>query len=167
VRIVVTGDTHVSPQRPRRLPEPLLAACSGADMILHAGDVMHEGVLQELAAYAPVAAVLGNMDGWDLVDRIPERRVVEAGGVRIGMVHDSGQTAGRAGRLRAAFPGCRVVVFGHSHLPVCEWDRDLLLLNPGSPTERRRAPYHSYAELTVTPDGEVEAYIIPIEKDQR
>ena len=70
------------------------------------------------------------------------------------MLHDPGPERGRRERLRARFPGARVVCFGHSHLPVCD-DRDgLLLLNPGSPTERRRAPWHSYAELTIGPGAE-------------
>jgi putative phosphoesterase len=167
VRLVVTGDTHLGARRRGPLPAPLLAACRGADLILHTGDLTEPAVLDELEAYAPVAAVLGNVDGWDLVDRLPERRVVEAGPVRIGMIHDPGQATGRAARLRAAFPGCRVVVFGHSHLPVCARDHDLLLLNPGSPTERRRAPFHSYAELTIQGDGAVDARIVPIEKDPR
>ncbi len=86
--------------------------------------------------------------------------MVEIGGVGIAMLHDSGPERGRRERLRARFTGARVVCFGHSHVPVCD-DRDgLLLLNPGSPTERRRAPWHSYAELVIGPGAALEARIV-------
>jgi len=161
---VVTADTHIGARRRGPLPRPLLRACSGADAILHCGDLVVADVLDELEACAPVYAVHGNVDGWDLVERLPARRVVDVGGVDVGMVHDAGRAAGRAARLRGRFPSCRVVVFGHTHEPLCEWDSGLLLLNPGSPTERRRAPRHTYAELTVD-DGDVAARIVPIDKD--
>ena len=164
MRVVVTSDTHIGRRRRSPIPAALLSACEGADLILHAGDVTDPAVLEELAGYAPLAAVHGNVDGWDMVERLPARRVVDVGGVDIGMVHDAGQAAGRAARLRGRFPSCRVVVFGHTHEPLCEWDAGLLLLNPGSPTERRRAPRHTYAELTVD-DGDVAARIVPIDKD--
>jgi putative phosphoesterase len=160
LRVVVTGDTHVGPRRRGPLPAALLAACAGADRILHTGDVSDAGLLDELAALAPLDGVAGNCDGWDVAERVPAVQTVEIGALRVGLVHDPGPERDRRARLRTRFPGARVVCFGHTHLPVCD-DRDgLLLLNPGSPTERRRAPWHSYAELTVGPGAALEARIV-------
>ena len=160
IRVVVTGDTHLGPRRRRPLPAALLAACAEADHILHTGDVTDVRLLDELAALAPLDGVAGNCDGWDVAARLPGEQTVELGGVQIALVHDPGPERDRRARLRARYPGARVVCFGHTHLPVCE-DRDgFLLLNPGSPTERRRAPRHSYAELTVGPDAALTARIV-------
>lgn len=125
-------------------------------MILHAGDVLHHDVLHELARLASVHAVLGNNDH-TLVDRLPVQLVVDLDGVRVAMIHDSGARKGRAERLRKRFPDADVVVFGHSHEPMCEPGVDgQLLVNPGSPTERRRAPTHTIAVLDLG-DGRVRA----------
>ncbi|HET6172644.1 MAG TPA: metallophosphoesterase family protein [Gaiellales bacterium] len=160
LRIVVTGDTHLGPRRRGPLPAALLAACAGADHILHTGDVIDAVLLDELAALAPLDGVAGNCDGWDVAARLPAEQVVQLGGVGVGLVHDPGSERGRRERLRARFPGARAVCFGHTHLPLCD-DRDgLLLLNPGSPSERRRAPWHSYAELTIGPEAVLEAHIV-------
>jgi putative phosphoesterase len=160
LRVVVTGDTHVGPRRRGPLPAALLAACAGADRILHTGDVTDVGLLDELGALARLDGVAGNCDGWDVAARVPAEQTVEIGGLQLALVHDPGPERDRRDRLRARFPGVRAVCFGHTHLPVCD-DRDgLLLLNPGSPTERRRAPWHSYAELTVGPGVALEARIV-------
>jgi uncharacterized protein len=160
LQVVVTGDTHLGPRRRGPLPAALLAACAQADRILHTGDVVDAGLLDELGALAPLDGVAGNCDGWDVAARLPAEQTVEIGGVRVAMLHDSGPERDRRARLRARFPEARAVCFGHTHLPVCE-DRDgLLLLNPGSPTERRRAPWHSYAELTIGPGDSLEAQIV-------
>jgi putative phosphoesterase len=163
---VVTADTHVGGRRRRPLPRALLSACAGADVILHCGDLIVGEVLDELGAYAPVHAVLGNVDGWELVDRLPERRVVELGALRVGMLHDPGQAQGRAARLARAFPGCRLVCFGHTHLPQLDQHGTTRILNPGSPTERRRAPHRSYALLDVREDGSFDVEIVPLEESQ-
>jgi putative phosphoesterase len=160
IRLVVTGDTHLGARRSGPLPPALLAACADADRILHTGDVTDARLLDELAALAPLDGVAGNCDGWDVAARLPREQTIEIGGLQIALVHDSGGIRDRRRRLRAHFPGARAVCFGHSHLPVCD-DRDgLLLLNPGSPTERRRAPWHSYAELTIGPGAKLEARIV-------
>jgi uncharacterized protein len=162
IRVVVTGDTHLGPRRRGPLPRALLSACAGADRILHTGDVTDPGLLDELASLAPLDGVAGNCDGWDVAARLPVEQTIEIGGLQIALVHDPGPDRDRRERLRAHFPGARVVCFGHTHLPMCD-DRDgLLLLNPGSPTERRRARRHSYAELTIGPDASIEARIIGI-----
>jgi uncharacterized protein len=120
-----------------------------ADLILHAGDVVTAGVLRELEAHAPVQAVFGNMDEPALQAALPERRVVEVDGARIGLVHIPGPRAGREERLRAWFSGCDAVIYGHTHVPQVERHRGIWILNPGSPTERRRAPTHSMIVLEV------------------
>jgi len=116
---------------------------------LHAGDLTAVPVLRELEDYAPVEAVVGNMDEPALQDALPERRVVEVEAVRIGMVHIPGPRAGREERLVGWFPGCDAVVYGHTHVPQLEQHRGVWILNPGSPTERRRAPRHSLLVVEV------------------
>jgi putative phosphoesterase len=122
-----------------------------ASIALHVGDVTAAAVLEELRAVVRVEAVHGNMDEPELKATLPERAVVEAEGLRIGLVHDPGPAQGRHDRLVEWFPGCGVVAYGHTHLPEVTRHRDLWIVNPGSPTERRRAPGHSLAVLV---DGE-------------
>jgi putative phosphoesterase len=110
-------------------------------------------VLRELEAFAPVVAVFGNMDEPALKEALPERHVVAVEGVRIGMVHVPGERAGREERLVAWFPDCGAVVYGHTHVPQLEQHRGVWILNPGSPTERRRAPHRSLIVLDVTATG--------------
>jgi putative phosphoesterase len=147
VRAVVLSDTHLRDDGKRRLPDPVYAALRDADAILHCGDVVEQGLLRELATFAPVHAVLGNNDV-TLRGTLPERLVVELAGVRIGMVHDSGPTKSRAARVHRMFPDCDVVVFGHSHAPVDDAGIDgQRLFNPGSPTQRRMQPRPSFGIL--------------------
>ena len=124
-----------------------------ADLILHAGDVVAAPVLRELEAFAPVEAVFGNMDEPVLQKTLPERRVASVEAVRIGMVHIAGERAGREERLVSWFPGCDALVYGHTHVPQLEKHRGIWILNPGSPTERRRAPQHSLIVLDVAETG--------------
>jgi putative phosphoesterase len=128
------------PRGSRRLPDECLRELAASDLILHAGDVVSASVLEELRALAPVEAVHGNMDEPALKAALPETRVVELAGARIGMVHEPGPAAGRAARLRARFPDCDAVIYGHTHLPEVTRQGSTWILNPGSPTERRRAP---------------------------
>jgi putative phosphoesterase len=143
--IAVISDTHM-PRGSRRLPEACLERIASAELLLHAGDLMTVEVLRELEAVGPpVAAVHGNMDTAELRRLLPAERIVDAGGARIAMVHDAGPRAGRMPRMRRRF-GDRAdaVVFGHSHLPLHERAPDgFQIFNPGSPTERRRAPAHT------------------------
>jgi predicted phosphodiesterase len=121
-------------------------------------------VLRALQALGPpVHAIHGNVDDEAVRAVLPERRVVELGGVRIGMVHDAGQRDGRLGRLRRAFPDAAAVVFGHSHLPLHECDPagDFQIFNPGSPTERRRAPAHTMGEGVVE-DGRLTLTLVEL-----
>lgn len=148
--VVVLADTHI-PRRARGLPEGLRPYLERAGLILHAGDLLIEDVLYELEAYAPVRAVRGNMDGWDV--RLPEALEFEVGGLSVAMVHDAGPRQGRRGRMRRRFPDARVVVYGHSHIPWLEDEDGLMLLNPGSPTDRRRQPDHTFALLRLEDGG--------------
>jgi putative phosphoesterase len=113
-------------------------------------------VLRELEAYAPVEAVFGNIDEPALRAALPERRVVDVDGAHIGLVHIAGPRAGRAERLVAWFPGCDAVVYGHTHLPQLEQHRGVWILNPGSPTERRRAPARSMLAVETAPGAELD-----------
>ena len=138
--IAIISDTHM-PRGPRRLPDACVERLSTADLILHAGDVMTEQALAEMEALGPpLVAVHGNVDSAGLRTRLPTERIVEAGEARIAMVHDSGRARGRIGRLRGRFPDADAAVFGHSHMPLHEQEDGFQIFNPGSPTERRRAP---------------------------
>jgi putative phosphoesterase len=149
VLVAVVSDTHL-PRGGRRLPESCVERLRRADMILHAGDLVARSVLDELRALGPpVHAVHGNVDEPALRALLPARLVVEAGEARIGMTHVPGPAAGREARLAARFPGCDAVVYGHTHLPQVERAGRVWILNPGSPTERRRAPSHTMIELRV------------------
>ena len=156
---VVIADTHM-PRRASALPESLAPHLVRADLVLHAGDLMDPTILDELALYAPVKVVRGNLDPPAL--DLPESLEFELGGVRVAMVHDSGRKQGRRARLRRRFPDARVIVFGHSHIPYLEDQDDLMLLNPGSPTDRRRQPHHTFALLRAE-EGGVRAQIQPLQ----
>jgi uncharacterized protein len=155
---IVIADTHI-PRRARALPESLLPHLERADLILHAGDLMDPALLDELATYAPVLAVRGNLDSPEV--KLSEVLEFEFDGVRIAMIHDSGPKKGRRNRMRRRFPEARVVVFGHSHIPWLEDEEGLLLLNPGSPTDRRRQPVHTFALLRAE-GGKVRAEVLAL-----
>jgi uncharacterized protein len=128
-----------------------LAELARAELIVHAGDFVALSVLEELRSLAPVEAVYGNMDEPALRESLPEERVVEVAGARLGVVHISGPAAGREARLLARFPGCDAVVYGHTHIPQVArvGAGGVWILNPGSPTDRRRGPVHSMLVLEV------------------
>ena len=149
--IAVISDTHM-PRGARRLPDACVERIADADLLLHAGDFSTVEVLRELEAIGPpVVGVHGNVDSADLRRMLPEERAVEAGGARIAMVHDAGARTGRLERMRRRFGGrADLVVFGHSHLPLHEQAPDgFQILNPGSPTERRRAPSHTMGLIRI------------------
>jgi uncharacterized protein len=148
--VAVVSDTHL-PRGARRLPETCVERLRAADLILHAGDFVAWPVLEELEALGPpLHAVHGNMDDATLRRRLPATRVVEVDAARIGMAHDGGSRVGREERLARRFPGCAAVVYGHTHEPQVDLVRGVWILNPGSPTERRRAPGHTMLVLEVT-----------------
>lgn len=149
---LVLADTHIRDGAASRLPAGVVHLAERADIILHAGDVVGRRLLEELAAYAPVRAVLGNND-ISLGSLLPETLTLDLDGIRVAMVHDSGPGAGRAGRMRRRFPDADLVVFGHSHIPMdIEGIDGQRLFNPGSPTQRRAQPHHT-AGLLEAVDG--------------
>jgi putative phosphoesterase len=150
VRLVITSDTHL-PARARDLPAQLWAAVDAADVVVHAGDWVSVEALDALQARAArLVGVYGNNDGPALRARLPEIARVQLDGLRMAVVHETGPAAGRETRCAARFPDVDVLVFGHSHIP---WDTvapgGLRLLNPGSPTDRRRQPYATFLTAAV------------------
>jgi uncharacterized protein len=149
------------PRGARRLPEACVSRLRSADLVLHAGDFAALSVLEELRALGPpVRGVVGNVDEPALRAVLPERLVVEAGAARVGLVHDAGPRAGREARLLGWFPGCGAVVYGHTHLPQVSLVDGVWVLNPGSPTERRRASARSMLVLEVGTDGEISPELV-------
>jgi uncharacterized protein len=153
-RLLLVSDTHI-PGRARRLPDPVLRAADAADLVVHAGDWVSVAVLAELRQHGDVLGVWGNNDPDDLRAELPEVARREIEGVRFAVVHETGARTGREARMDRVFPDDDVLVFGHSHIP---WDsrtpRGLRLLNPGSPTDRRRQPRHTMMSVVVA-DGAV------------
>ena len=150
VSLVLTADTHV-PRRARDLPPGLWAAIGAADVVVHAGDWVDVALLDELERRSRrLLAVHGNNDHGPLRERLPEVARAEIEGVRIAVVHETGDAKGREGRCAARYPDTDLLVFGHSHIP---WDTTaptgLRLLNPGSPTDRRRQPHGTFVTATL------------------
>ena len=157
-RVAVLGDTHL-PRRARDLPPSAWRLIDSSDLVIHTGDVTHHALLSRISERRPLHTVRGNND-LDLAD-LPAELLLEIDGVSVGVIHDSGASTGRRLRLRTRWPDARVAVFGHSHIPVCEDDGDLLLLNPGSPTDRRSRPTFTMAVMTLQ-DGMVAAEIVDL-----
>lgn len=162
--LLLLSDTHV-PQRARLLPDAVWAAIDHADLVIHAGDWNGLPLLDAVEARARrLLAVRGNNDGPEFVDRLPEVAHATVDGVRISVVHETGARDGREARMAAAFPDTDLLVFGHSHIP---WDTTahtgLRLLNPGSPTDRRRQPRHTMM-TAVADDGSLrDVALVPVE----
>jgi len=150
MRLVLMADTHL-PKRARDLPAELWSAVEAADLVVHAGDWVDVPLLDELTARSKrLVGCYGNNDGPALRARLPEIGRVELDGLRLAVVHETGPATGRENRCAARFPDTDVLVFGHSHIP---WDTTtetgLRLLNPGSPTDRRRQPHCTYLTAVV------------------
>jgi putative phosphoesterase len=155
--LVIMADTHL-PKRARDLPAELWTAVDAADVVIHAGDWVDASLLDDLERRsARLIGVFGNNDGPELRTRLPEIARADVGGLRMAVVHETGPAGGRERRCAARFPDCDLLVFGHSHIP---WDSEapggLRLLNPGSPTDRRRQPYATYLTAEVA-DGRLDA----------
>jgi putative phosphoesterase len=162
VKVLVLSDTHLWGDTLHRMPDDVWTLAEVADVVLHAGDVVDEAVLRALAERAPVHAVLGNNDH-GLDGRLPEVLELDLDGVAVAMVHDAGPTAGRAGRVQRRFPSADVIVFGHSHDPLVEpVPGGRLLVNPGSPTQRRRQPVHTVAWLELDAGAVAAARLIEV-----
>ena len=162
MKLAIVSDTHV-PRGNRVIPASCLERCAAADAILHAGDLTRIEVLEQLRALGPpVHAIHGNVDGPPVRAVLPERREEEFAGVTIAMVHDPGPRTGRLERLRRAFPEADAVVFGHTHMPEHAEHEGFQIFNPGSPTERRRAPTHTMGEATIE-DGRARLRLVELD----
>jgi putative phosphoesterase len=162
MHVVVLSDTH-SPSRWKSCPPAVAEHLRTAAVILHAGDVCTADVLDELAEYAPVHVVLGNNDGPDVAAwGAPETLELTLDGLRVAMIHDSGQATGRTARMRRRFPDADLVVFGHSHIPLDQTGDGVRIFNPGSPTDRRRQPHGTIGLLDIEDGVLVNAEIIPV-----
>ena len=150
VRVAVISDTHM-PGRGRTLPPACVERLRAADLIVHAGDWSDMATLALIRGMGPpVVGVRGNVEEPEVRVALPVTAEVEVGGLRIGVVHDGGPAAGRRESLRRRFPGVDLVVFGHSHIPLLDAAPDgFMILNPGSPTDRRRQPRHTMAEIAL------------------
>jgi putative phosphoesterase len=163
--LLLLADTHV-PTRARRLPEQVWTAVDAADIVVHAGDWVEVGMLDAIEARAArVIGVRGNNDDAELRRRLPEVARETVGGVRIAVVHETGASRGREQRCDAAFPDTDLLVFGHSHIP---WNTTsaagLRLLNPGSPTDRRRQPTCTYMTAHIESGALTRLSLIPVER---
>lgn len=164
-RLLIIADTHL-PKRARRMPGAVLAAAAAADLVLHAGDWVDAATLDLLEAGSrSLVGVWGNNDGPELRERLPEVAHARVEELDIAMVHETGAAAGREERMDAAFPGADVLIFGHSHIP---WDTatpgGMRLLNPGSPTDRRRQPQCTMMLAEIS-GADISVELIAVDRD--
>ncbi|MDN3444590.1 metallophosphoesterase [Microbacterium sp. APC 3901] len=161
-RLLLIADTHV-PKRAKRLPDAVLRAVDDADIVIHAGDWVDLATLDLLESRSPVMhGVYGNNDGPDLRERLPEIARLTVEQVEVAVIHETGQAQKREERMDAAFPGVDLLIFGHSHIP---WDTvapsGMRLLNPGSPTDRRRQPVCTMMSVTIDA-RRIDATLVPL-----
>ncbi|MGG0643892.1 metallophosphoesterase family protein [Sporosarcina gallistercoris] len=150
MKVIITGDTHI-PGRGSKLPNRLTDACSDADLIIHTGDWRSPEVFETLSSLAEVRGVYGNVDGEEMRALVPARQVIDIRGLRIGIVHGHGDKKTTEQRAVEAFADEPVdaIVFGHSHIPLIKYFKGMLLLNPGSPTDKRKLPFYSFITLEI------------------
>ncbi len=151
VKVGVISDTHI-PGTASSLPPAVFEIFKGVDLILHAGDIVDLVVLDELAAIAPVEAVAGNMDGAEVHLKLPSKKVVTIGGYTAGLIHGKFKIDIQREMIMKEFTGVDLIVYGHSHTPFWGKVENVYFLNPGSPTDRKHAPYNSVALLHVEKD---------------
>jgi uncharacterized protein len=163
VRLLLLADTHV-PKRARELPAQVWAAVESADVVIHTGDWVDVSLLDELESRsARLIGVYGNNDGPQLRARLPEIATADLGGLAFAVIHETGARSGRESRIDRQFPQADVVVFGHSHIP---WDTvtpaGVRLLNPGSPTDRRRQPVATYTTASIRRGRLADVELVPV-----
>ncbi|MDQ0768945.1 putative phosphoesterase [Pseudarthrobacter defluvii] len=166
LHLVLIADTHV-PKRARALPGQVWEAIGNADVVFHAGDWVEAALLDEFERRSKrLLGVYGNNDGPELRRRLPGTATAVLDGVRFSLVHETGQAKGRELRCEAQYPDADVLVFGHSHIP---WDtvspNGLRLLNPGSPTDRRRQPACTFMEAVVDGGRLAEVRLVTVRRD--
>ncbi|SEN59383.1 hypothetical protein SAMN05192533_115130 [Mesobacillus persicus] len=155
MKIVVVSDTHI-PKRAKQFPQTLIHDLEYADLIIHAGDWQTLEVFHDLCQYGRVVGVTGNVDSPELGKRLNSREIVQAEGMRIGVVHGHGTGKTTEKRAMSAFVGDRVdcIIFGHSHIPVLKNNSGIVLFNPGSATDKRRQKQYSHGIITINPQVE-------------
>ncbi len=162
MEIAIISDTHL-PRGQRRLPDACVTRLRRAELIIHAGDLMTLAVLEELRTYGKVVAVHGNVDDDAVRAALPATATAGVGGATVAVIHDAGPRHGRLERMRTRFAGADAVIFGHSHLPLHETAADgFQIFNPGSPTERRRAPAHTMG-IARAGDGKIAFRLIALD----
>ncbi len=150
MNILVTADTHL-PTKTKELPEELLRACKQAELIIHAGDWSELEVVEQLSTYAKVIGVYGNVDSNEVRMQFPKRDIIEVNGFRIGITHGHGENKTTERRVLETFAADKVdiIIFGHSHIPIIHYVGKIMIMNPGSPTYKRKLPYYSYGVLEI------------------
>lgn len=143
MKIVVISDTHI-PSKSKKLPPKLVEELNVCDLIIHAGDFVEESVLKELERYAPVKAVVGNVDSEKLKQNLPAKLELNLGGFKIGVVHGHNLRGHIMDKLGYVFPDADLIIFGHTHRPINKIINGQIFFNPGSPTDRRLQPFHSF-----------------------
>lgn len=148
MKIVVISDTHL-PKRKKGLPTRLLVELKDVELIIHAGDWQTIDVYHELQSYARVEGVYGNVDDLELLGLLPSKKIIKAGGFTIGITHGHGKGKTTEKRAIAAFEEEKVdcIIYGHSHIPVKRFEGDILIFNPGSPTDKRRQKFFSFGVI--------------------
>ncbi|WP_010529756.1 metallophosphoesterase family protein [Lentibacillus jeotgali] len=148
MKIVVIADTHL---KEGKLPSRLTDELQAADLVVHAGDWKTESVYKDLGQYGKVAGVYGNIDGEEIRKLLPAKEVLNVQGFTIGVVHGHGDKKSTEKRAIEAFSDDQpdVIIFGHSHIPMIQYFKKQLLINPGSPTDKRTLPYYSFAILEI------------------
>ena len=161
MKIVVLSDTHV-PRMGKDIPKAVYEAINKADLLLHAGDLTEMSFLEKLKKLKKTVAVYGNMDSREVSSALKAKEIVEAGRFRIGLIHGWGPPDGLTERILEEFKGERIdcIVFGHSHHPVNKTKKNVLFLNPGSPTDKVFAPYNSYGMIEI--NDELNAEIVKL-----
>lgn len=162
MRVVAISDTH-APRFWKRCPPAVARHLETAELILHAGDVCTSEVLEELSQFAPLHVVLGNNDGEEVAAwGAPATKELRIDGVSVAMIHDSGPRHLRLSRLRGRFPAADLVIFGHSHIPLDQTDGNFRIVNPGSPTDKRRQPHGTVAVLEIADSAVLEVVIAQV-----
>lgn len=148
MKIVITGDTHI-PGRGKTLPKRLVKECQNADLIIHTGDWKAQQTADMLSEFAEVKGVIGNADDENIRKQFPLQQLIETAGIRIGIVHGHGEKKTTEKRALEAFEGVPldILIFGHSHIPMLRYVNKTLVINPGSPTDKRKLPYYSFVLL--------------------
>jgi uncharacterized protein len=162
MEIAIISDTHM-PRGTRRLPDACIQRLKAADLIVHAGDLSTLAVLTQLETYGPVIAIHGNVDDPEVRATLPGNATAELPGAKIGLIHDAGPAIDQVNRMQREFPRVDAVVFGHSHIPLHETaPNGFQIFNPGSPTERRRAPHHTMG-IARLDEGKLEFELIQLD----